>query len=82
VDADDYDVWRTTFGSNTMLAADGNKDNIINAADYVNWRRAVQPVGGDALAVAVPEPRAIAILAFAAFATVFPTRSWKRLPRE
>lgn len=38
VDAADYQVWRTSFGSTTELAADGNGNNAIDAADYTLWR--------------------------------------------
>lgn len=38
VDEADRDVWVDTFGSTTHLDADGNKDNRINAADFVIWR--------------------------------------------
>ena len=38
VDADDYLVWKTGFGSTADLAADGNHDGLVNLADYVIWR--------------------------------------------
>jgi hypothetical protein len=38
VHTDDYDVWRSTFGSTTQSAADANRNGIIDAADYVVWR--------------------------------------------
>ena len=38
VDANDYSMWRSTFGSTVALAADGNSNGIIDAADYVVWR--------------------------------------------
>lgn len=38
IDELDYSVWRSTFGSDSDLRADGNGDSIVNAADYVTWR--------------------------------------------
>jgi hypothetical protein len=53
VDAADYTVWRTNFGSTSNLDADGNGDGVVNAADYVVWRNAT---GGNAATTGVPEP--------------------------
>jgi glucose/arabinose dehydrogenase len=38
VDEDDHDTWSESFGSNVLLAADGNRDKVVSAADYVLWR--------------------------------------------
>ena len=39
VEAVDYDVWRSAFGSTGVgLAADGNQDGVVDAADYAIWR--------------------------------------------
>lgn len=57
VDADDYNLWRSTFGSQSDLRADGNGDDIVDAADYVIWRKATSVGGSGAIAsAAVPEP--------------------------
>lgn len=39
VDQNDYTVWRSTIGSNLLLAADGNGNGVVDAADYVIWRK-------------------------------------------
>jgi hypothetical protein len=45
-DADDYAVWRSTFGSTEWLDADANGDSQIDAADYVVWRNNVVQIAG------------------------------------
>ncbi len=39
VDAADYIVWRKTFGSNTVLHADGSRSGTIDDIDYDLWVR-------------------------------------------
>jgi hypothetical protein len=36
----DYQIWRASFGSTTDLRADANRDGLVDALDYVIWRRA------------------------------------------
>jgi hypothetical protein len=62
IDADDYQVWRQTFGtSGNQLAADGNKDGVVNAADYIVWRhRYVAPAMSSL--VAIPEPSSVILM--------------------
>jgi hypothetical protein len=62
IDATDYDVWRTTFGSTTDLRADGNGNGVIDAADYIIWHHAA-PVVGSMFGAAVPEPATISLAA-------------------
>ena len=38
VDAADFFVWRSNFGSINNLAADGNRNGVVDAADFVVWR--------------------------------------------
>ena len=52
VDNNDYGVWRANFGSNLLLAADGNKNGVVDSADYVVWRNAMS--AGAAAAAALP----------------------------
>jgi hypothetical protein len=58
VDAADYAVWRTSFGSNSNLSADGNNNNAVDAADYVIWRKnlGLDTTSGLSSATTVPEP--------------------------
>ncbi len=39
VDNDDYAIWRSTMGSTSELDADSNGNGVVDAADYVLWRR-------------------------------------------
>ena len=44
VDAADYTVWRSSFGSTSNLDADGNNNGVIDAADYVVWKNNALPL--------------------------------------
>ncbi len=62
VDAGDYILWRTQFGSTGTLAADGNHNGVVDAADYTVWRDNLGRsfVAGAVQTGAVPEPTALA----------------------
>ncbi len=38
VNLPDYELWKATFNSTTDLRADGNGNQIVDAADFVYWR--------------------------------------------
>jgi hypothetical protein len=77
VDIGDYNTWRSTFGSTTVLDADGNGDSVVNAADYIVWKNVIAGGSGSALgsAAGVPEPGTAAILAILALCGVCSART-------
>jgi hypothetical protein len=80
VNADDYALWRSSFGqTGPNLAADGNGDESVDAADYVLWR-ANFGAGGAAAAApsivgAVPEPSSGLLLIAAVFSGLIVSRT-------
>ena len=63
VDDDDYDKWRSEFGT-TSFMSDGNDDGTVDAADYVVWRKHLPTMAGSGASrapPAVPEPTAAAL---------------------
>jgi hypothetical protein len=78
----DYGVWRSSFGSNTVLAADGNGNGVIDAADYVVWRKQFATAPGF-FAVSpqiIPEP-STHWLPLCVLCVVCPVRQIKRKER-
>ena len=71
VGPEDYDLWKSNFGSADFPHADGNRNGIVDAADYTVWRdhmgeKLSAGVGSGAalpsaapLSPAIPEPGAI-----------------------
>jgi hypothetical protein len=64
VDAVDYSLWRSTFGSQSILAADGNGNGLIDTADYVIWRNQYN-TEDEAEIAGIPEPSALATVVIA-----------------
>ncbi len=75
VDQNDYFEWYATYGSHISTAgegADGNADNVVNAADYVIWRihsASSINVSRSVTTTTVPEPATIAFVAVGVFAS-------------
>ena len=63
VDARDYSVWLSEFGTNNP-SADGNEDGVVDASDYVTWQSHASGAGASASlpgSANVPEPSALLI---------------------
>jgi hypothetical protein len=60
IDLSDRAMWQETFGSPANHDADGSGNSIVDAADYVVWRKFTEPLGGGGLSLdsydAAPEP--------------------------
>jgi hypothetical protein len=71
VNSTDYNLWRSTFGSTTNLAADGNHNGVVDEADYVIWRSASAAGSGASLdfSAQVPEPVSALLMICGVFAT-------------
>jgi hypothetical protein len=74
VDANDYDVWRSTLGlAGAGLAADGDWSGHVDIGDFVVWKA---NVGNSAASFAVPEPTLIAAFCLAITAIIFRGRCY------
>jgi hypothetical protein len=75
VNAQDYNVWRSGFGSNVTpgTGADGNGNGEVDAADYVVWRKNL--AAGSGSLAAVPEPNGLMLLAFVSI--LLSCRKWR-----
>jgi hypothetical protein len=62
VDADDYSLWRSTYGPTGISEADWNRDGTVDAADYVTWRKNAGTVSVSNSFSTVPEPNRAALL--------------------
>jgi arylsulfatase A len=83
VNAADYAVWRSSFGSTSLLAADGNQNGIIDTADYVIWRKLLGSGSGSGLGelAGVPEPGSMLLLAIGMISAALPVRYRRRATR-
>jgi hypothetical protein len=71
VGPEDYAVWKANYGT-TNSNADGNLDGVVDGADYVVWRHAMNAgsgAGGGLTSATVPEPSTI-LLGSVAFALI------------
>jgi len=64
VGPEDYDVWKSNFGT-SLAAADGNGNGVVDAADYTVWRNNLGTVLGSGSLASVPEPASAAYVAVA-----------------
>ncbi len=63
VDEQDFAKWQSTYGSSSILDADGNHNGIVDAGDYVVWRK---HMGTTLTGSATPEPNTLLMLIFGA----------------
>lgn len=82
VGPEDYQLWRSRFGSNNSPTVDGSGNNIIDAADYVLWRKNMGNGSSTGIGQAVnltaeviPEPATILVL-FVALSILLVRRRW------
>jgi hypothetical protein len=55
---EDYDAWTASFGDSVAAGtgADGNGNGVVDAADYVVWRKHLEMGGSGSQLAMVPEP--------------------------
>lgn len=72
VGPEDYDVWKSNFGT-SFADADGNGNGVVDAADYALWRDNLG--AGSGSRAAVPEPSAAVLLLIV---VGLPIAGWRR----
>jgi hypothetical protein len=77
VELQDYNVWRSNFGT-AIAASDGNYDGIVDAADYVVWRDAL----GSSATASLNAGESLAVAEPAAFVLSICGLSWFLLHRQ
>lgn len=60
VGPEDYDVWKSNFGTN-FADADGNENGTVDAGDYTVWRDNFGAGSGGGSLAAVPEPASVVL---------------------
>jgi hypothetical protein len=70
VDADDYSLWRSTYGPTGISEADWGRNGAVDNADYVLWRNNLPVASQPSSAGMAPEPTGtvlclVAVVAFA-----------------
>lgn len=75
VDQDDYSVWKSSFGSNLLLAADGNGNGKVDLADYTIWRNNLGAEAAPASATLATQEVATVQTATAESAVLAPAQS-------
>lgn len=78
VNQQDYQVWKAHFGATNYSVADGSGNGVVDARDYIVWRKALgHGAGNGAIAIdAVPEPATVGLLVMVTIASL--TVGWRR----
>jgi hypothetical protein len=65
VNANDYSLWRSTYGPTGTSEADWDRNGIVDTADYVTWRDNLPATAVPGPTANVPEPTTVAHCLFA-----------------